>query len=296
MKFYSLMLAAGLLLFSGCGFGGDDTDDPALGGDDLSETEQNQQSQNVKESKDKAEAKYNSAFQLKVKAGEGPEAQELLVIYQGSKDGVQNVVLAVDDKQEMKATSSDTSADFSQKRINLRLANKLKVEKNICTGKVSKDLLNIYGSLAVVTGTAVNVLTGEDVASGYTVAGGLENQSSEGAAVIKLSKAGSAAVAFTEVAGSRAASSLSLGEYADWFMRITAPGFCAQFATENPQPADESDAQQPAADGAQQPAGESDAQQPAADGGAQPADESDAQQPAADGGAQPAGGGEGVAA
>ena len=275
MKFYNLLLAAGLLLFAGCDFGGggDDTDDPALEGEELSDTEKDRQDEDVEKSQADAEAKYNPAFQLKVTAGEGEAAEELLVVHQSSKDGSQHVVLVVDDKKEMKATSSGTSADFSQTRINARLENKLKIEKNICTGEISADLLNIYGSLAVVSGGAVNVLTGSDAASGYTVAGGLENEAAAaGSASIQLSKGGAAAVAFTEVAGSRAASSLALGEYADWFMTVTATGFCAQFVQENPPAAPEAPegaapaVEAPPAEGAA-PA-EGGAEAPPAEGGA----------------------------
>ena len=233
MKFYNLILAVGLLLFAGCGFGDDEEekDDPAQTGDELSGDEKDDQAEDIREGQAQAKAKYNPAFQLKVKNGE----EELLVVHQSSKDGVQNVILAVDAKEEVSNFSNETSADLSQKRINSRLASRLKIEKNLCIGEkiTVENIKALYGSLAIVSGS-VKVLTGADEASGYTVAGDVKNHDNpEVPATIELSK-NLAPVTFTEVAGSKTASSLALGEYADWVNKVTAVGFCAEFKKQNP--------------------------------------------------------------
>ena len=234
-----------------------------------------------------AQAKYGQAQQFLVQfpcpadaseelaglcKGEGEsKVEELFVVYQPAKDQSSEVVFVAQFKKESSVLGGGKikgSAESAQKHIEKVLGASPGYKRRFCEAEqsIKDNILNLSAAVSVIAGGQSTHLTGgvsmrgadasknKTNAQGYMVRSVNKDQSGQ-ITGLTLTKGGAEDVAVNKVAGSEEASSLALGQYADFIQELKVPNFCETLQQPGQQAAPPAE-QQPAANDpppAQQP-------------------------------------------
>ena len=171
--------------------------------------------------------------------GEGDsKVEELFVVYQSAKDQSSEVVLVAQYEEGGIVGGVKGSARSAQSWINRVLGSSPGHKRRFCEAEQSAQngLLQLSAAVSVIAGVQSTHLTGgvsmrgdnasrnKTNAQGYVIKSVNKDQSGQVTGVT-LTKDGSDVVA-AKVAGSEQASSLALGQYADFIQELKAPNLC----------------------------------------------------------------------